>query len=597
MSNNKKETEHPLDQFERDGKRFYHILNYSYEEVDEMFSKLKNGEMLTDDERAWLDENKLASLFRFSGSYEDLFDKPDIPNELIDLEDGSRVRDLEIDVQELKINMDEVLDGFEEVQTGFESKLDADRIQIAPEGGINFFYGTRLDEFINIGRPIDYDNLTEEDYDVLSKNINTAESKAPAYDSELGLVFCNGTLAVVEQGPDEDTLTISWKETMKESIEVPANIDIYAGGNGLESPANFATTGVIIKSGNVKNVYGGSLGQGNIGFTNILMSGGSVLTMTGGGQATYKRKDHKNHVGKNNIVMHGGEVETMFLGSQGAGIVNQTMLDMNDGVINDFTAGGENGTTLLTELAMRGGLIKKVQGINKGQVGCITYNLHGGKIEMFFAGGDNELDSADGSYICCRLFIDGTEFKFNPEPGKNNKVRNDASRVSGSIIKKYSEDLKINSNNIKKLNLTVMDFIFGDDISKVENDFTALVEELEKEENAFNLVKLGHHHTSNDIDDLIDTIQSLIEAKIEFIDINRFALKEEVAETFNSVNQVIDSIISSVSSLSARTDILTSRADSMEEDINRLETAINYRTTNEDIDEIITDLDKYFRSK
>ena len=590
MSKENNRTYHILDELERDGKRFYHILEFSHEEIDDMLSRLNEGGVLTQEERDFLDKNKLTKFSTFSGSYEDLYDKPIIPETLDDLKDRKRITTLE--------NIADMHDNeFTAVYNELDTKLDSNRIQIAPEGGLNFFFGSLLDEVVNIGRPIDYDTLSEEDYKILSRNINKVSSKCPEYDSKLGFVFCNGTLAVIEEVPGQDLLTVSWVDKEKKSIEVPSGVDIFAGGNGLEEPANFPATGLIIKSGELKNVYGGSLGTGNVAYTNILMNGGSVLTMTGGGQSVYKMKYHDNHVGKNHFVLNGGTVETMFLGSQGSGIVNHTILNMNDGLINDFTAGGENGTTLLTELHLNGGEIKLVQGINRGHVGCITYNLTAGKIETFYAGGKPNVGSVDGKYDHCRIFIDGTEFTYNPQPGTNDRIREDASFISGSILKKYSEDLKINNNNIKKLNLTIKDYISGNDISKIETEYEELIVELLKLDNKYNLEKKGHKHTSEDMTDFIEAVQSLIEDKIISIDLNKYAVKEEVNASFESVNAMIGSIVADITSLKSEDSKLnsainniTNRINRMESDISDLETAVNYRTTNEDIDEIMSNL-------
>jgi hypothetical protein len=590
MSKEKNRTYHILDELERDGKRFYHILEFSHEEIDDMLTRLNEGGVLTQEERDFLNKNKLTKFSTFSGSYEDLYDKPVIPKKLDDLKDKKRITDLE--------NIANMHDNeFTEVYNKLDTKLDSDRIQIAPEGGLNFFFGSLLDEVVNIGRPIDYNSLSIEDYKILSRNINKVSSKCPEYDSELGFVFCNGTLAVIEEVPGQDLLTVSWVDKEKKSIEVPSGIDIFAGGNGLEEPANFPATGLIIKSGELKNVYGGSLGTGNVAYTNILMSGGSVLTMTGGGQSVYKMKYHDNHVGKNHFVLNGGTVETMFLGSQGSGIVNHTILNMNDGLINDFTAGGENGTTLLTELHLNGGEIKFVQGINRGHVGCITYNLTAGKIETFYAGGRPNVGSVDGKYDHCRVFIDGTEFVYNPEPGTNDRIREDARFISGSILKKYSENLKINTNNIKKLNLITKDYIEGKDISKIETEYEELIVELSKLDNKYNLEKKGHKHTSEDMTDFVEAVQGLIENKLVAIDLDKYAVKAEVAASFESVNNLIDTLMADVialkgedSKLNTAISNITTRINRMESDISDLETAVNYRTTNEDIEEIMANL-------
>jgi hypothetical protein len=595
MSDNKKKEAHILDLLEKNGKRFYHILDYDHNEINALLAKIENGYLLTEEERQWLTDKDILDFSTFSGSYEDLVDKPFIPTSIDELDGYEKIENLETELQLLTADCNEELASIHEE---LDAKYDANRIKKDPKGGINFFFGTLLDEVINIGRPIDYSKLTDEDYKDLSVNINCIESKAPEYDDSLKSVFCNGTLTIIEEVPGQDFITISWTDKEKHTIQVPADVNVYAGGNGLDSPADYPATGLIILSGSLKNVYGGSLGEGKIGFTNIMINGGSVLTAIGGGQSIYKVKSYKNHVGKNHFVVNKGTVETMFLGSQGNGVVNQTVLHMNGGTINDLTAGGESGTTLLTEVNLNDGSIKQVQGVNRGHVGCITYNLVGGDIETFYAGGEPNVGSVDGKYDHCRLFIDGTTFRFNPEPGTNNRIKDHNAYVSGSILKKYKDDLKINSNNIQKLNLVIKDYIEGDSISKIEEDYNALIAELEKEEsNKFRLVKEGHMHTSEDIADLITTIQDIIQSNIEDIDIGKYATKEDVKVSFDSVNATIDSILIDINQLKGEdarinntlTNI-TNKISQIESNINTLETSVNYRTTNEDINEIISNL-------
>lgn len=595
MSDNKKKEAHILDILEKNGKRYYHILDYDHNEINALLAKIENGYLLTEEERQWLTDKDILDFSTFSGSYEDLVDKPFIPTSIDELDGYEKIEDLETDLQLLTADCNEELASIHEE---LNTKYDANRIKKDPKGGINFFFGTLLDEVINIGRPIDYNKLTDEDYRDLSVNINCIESKAPEYDDSLKSVFCNGTLTIIEEVPGQDFITISWTDKEKHTMQVPADVNVYAGGNGLDSPADYPATGLIILSGNLKNVYGGSLGEGKIGFTNIMINGGSVLTAIGGGQSIYKVKSYKNHVGKNHFIVNKGIVETMFLGSQGNGIVNQTTLHMNGGTINDLTAGGESGTTLLTEVNLNGGSIKQVQGVNRGHVGCITYNLVGGNIETFYAGGEPNVGSVDGKYDHCRLFIDGTAFRFNPEPGTNNRIKDHNAYVSGSILKKYKDDLKINSNNIQKLNLVIKDYIEGECISKIEEDYNALIAELNKaESNKFRLVKEGHKHMSEDIADLITTIQTIIQSNIDDIDIGKYALKEDVKVSFDSVNATIDSLLIDINQLkgeNARVNNtltnITNKINQIESSINTLETSVNYRTTNDDINEIISNL-------
>ena len=595
MNKETKNSNHLLEALIKDGKQYYHILDYTHEEIDDMLARLDAGGVLTQEERNFLDKNKLTKFSTFTGSYVDLHDKPDIPQiakEVIEQEYDliDRTRLLETRVAEHD-------DEFVNVHTELDTKFDSARIQksIKNDGSINFFFGTMLDEVINLGKPIDYDKLSEEDYKNLSVNINCVESKAPEFDEYLNAVFCNGTLAVIEES-SQDFITVSWIDIDNHSITVPADVDIYAGGNGLECPAHYPATGLIIKSGSLKNVYGGSLGEGNVGFTNILINNGSVLTLTGGGQSVYKLKSHKNHVGKSHIILNGGTVETMFAGSQGNGVVNQAVFNMNDGTINHLTAGGESGTTFLSELNINGGTIKKNQGVNRGHVGCITYNLTGGNIELFYAGGEPRIGSVDGTYDHCRLFIDGTEFKYNPLPGTNNRKENNT-YISGYIAEYYITDLKINNNNIKNLNLKTREHISREEFSKIETEMDELIAELDKENNKFNISKIGHEHSSTDITDLVETVQSLIEDKIVSINLDKYAIKEEVKASIDSINDLINSLVLDVNSLKGEDEKLnntlnniTTRINRMESDISDLETAVNYRTTNEDIDEIMANL-------
>ena len=140
MSDNKKKEAHILDILEKNGKRYYHILDYDHNEINALLAKIENGYLLTEEERQWLTDKDILDFSTFSGSYEDLVDKPFIPTNIDELDGYEKIEDLETDLQLLTADCNEELAS---IHKELDAKYDANRIKKDPKGGINFFFGKK----------------------------------------------------------------------------------------------------------------------------------------------------------------------------------------------------------------------------------------------------------------------------------------------------------------------------------------------------------------------------------------------------------------------------------------------------------------------
>jgi hypothetical protein len=62
-----------------------HKLSYSHDEVDELLSKIRAGKVLTDKDYEHLLKIGVTNLSTFSGNYDDLINKPDLRQVIMDI--------------------------------------------------------------------------------------------------------------------------------------------------------------------------------------------------------------------------------------------------------------------------------------------------------------------------------------------------------------------------------------------------------------------------------------------------------------------------------------------------------------------------------
>ena len=120
------------------------------------------------------------------------------------------------------------------------------------------------------------------------------------------ILYCNGYGVIIEKVDYNTNKAIYYQLERKKEIQFPANISVVAGAKNK----NCDNTCVIMNSGNILQVYGGSAGKGNVGNATIIINGGSISdAITGGGKIfglgnVDGNQKFTNHVGVTNIVIN-----------------------------------------------------------------------------------------------------------------------------------------------------------------------------------------------------------------------------------------------------------------------------------------------------
>ena len=259
------------------------------------------------------------------------------------------------------------------------------------------------------------DYFTEEDKNEIAKTVLNMVKTVPEIDTELGNFYANGVAIQIDDAGNNEVL-VSYNldvNTVKQE-KIPYNYRFFGGGKGLDTYASYPATSIIMNSGKVKSLVGGSLGAGNVGSSTIIVNGGTITEGIGGGGSNNKdTKDLSgNTTGIANIFFNEGKSLTLYGGATtGLAHVGQSNIVINGGTIDWVTAGGSNGTTSVSNVLINNGTFKVVQGVNRGSICMSTITVNNGIITKgLYAGGETEDSSVNGTITRSSLNLLGGTF-------------------------------------------------------------------------------------------------------------------------------------------------------------------------------------------
>lgn len=208
------------------------------------------------------------------------------------------------------------------------------------------------------------------------------------------ILYCNGYGVIIEKVDDNTNKAIYYQLESKKEIQFPANTSVVAGAKNK----NCDNTCVIMNSGNILQVYGGSAGKGNVGNATIIINGGSISdAITGGGMIfglgnVDGNQKFTNHVGVTNIVVNNTDnnVKLIFGGAYSHGTVGKANVVLNNGSAQYVTAAGSNGYTADASLTINNGKYHVVQGVNRGDTSDVHMVVNGGTIDNLYAGAESD---------------------------------------------------------------------------------------------------------------------------------------------------------------------------------------------------------------
>lgn len=245
--------------------------------------------------------------------------------------------------------------------------------------------------------------------------------------------FANGVTVRIEDNATDNIAYYCVADNTQKSIRFPYGSMVHGGGYGesASKAANFESSTIIMQSGKVKSLIGGSRNFGNVGVATIIINGGQATEgIVGGGAAP--NTGMINNVGLANITANGGNCLTIYGGGQGLSVVGKTNVLINGGTHQWVTVGGSNGTTGSGNMVVTGGNITCLQAVNRGSIQDATITIAGGNIANVYGGGETGDSSVNGK---CEKTIFHIESGFNGNLNKGTYGGvEDASHVSGDYI-------------------------------------------------------------------------------------------------------------------------------------------------------------------
>ena len=183
----------------------------------------------------------------------------------------------------------------------------------------------------------------------------TATSYVTTNGGTIGSVYGGGNNATVNISNvqvNNGTITNAFGGGNKAGVTT-SNVQIDGGTvtnafGGSNSSGTVNTSNVIINNGTVTNAFGGNNVGGTTGVTNVTVNGGTVSTVYGGGE--------KTSVTTSTNVTINSPVTSVFGGSDSAGTVEESIVNINTGGTATNVYGGNNlgGTTDVTNVTVNG---------------------------------------------------------------------------------------------------------------------------------------------------------------------------------------------------------------------------------------------------
>lgn len=197
-------------------------------------------------------------------------------------------------------------------------------------------------------------------------------------------LIANGYDIIIEKVNDTTNKAMYFINGAQKFIEFPVNFKVIGGAMN----DNCHSSSIVMNSGDVRILSGGSLGDGNVTTTTIVINGGKVRSILGGGYASIDNTGKPNHVGRAKIVINNADeqIDQVFGGGFGLSSVGESEIIINDGSINYLTSGGSNGLTSNGNVYVHGGTVQVLQSVNRGVVGTAEITVDGGCIVNAYAG-------------------------------------------------------------------------------------------------------------------------------------------------------------------------------------------------------------------
>lgn len=342
------------------------------------------------------------------------------------------------------------------------SGINLDALRTAVENSHAHNNKTQLDSFTKTQAEIlkDIDDKADELRDEISDRLIHTEPYIKGKE-----IITNGYGIYISRIDDETNRATYFVSGKQKTLDFPVDYSVVGGADN----DNCHSSSIVMNSGKVKIIQGGSDGDGNVGEANIIINGGTINAICGGGYPEITETGKANHTGKATIVINNTDNEvSVFGGGYSYASVGQTDITVNGGKISFLTAGGSNGSTANGNITIHGGKMNVVQSVNRGLVGTSNITVDGGHVVAMYAGVEPDdgdvMTTATGTFGHSALHLmGGTIDKL--AAGANNSVKD--FDTTGFVSGEYCKGVLADDSQATALGLVLVDKA---DVSKDEID-------------------------------------------------------------------------------------------------------------------------------
>ena len=224
---------------------------------------------------------------------------------------------------------------------------------------------------------------------------------------------------------------------------------ILVGGFGIKNinkSRHLASTYVHVRNAELLAVHGGNFFEGSVGKSVVIVENSKVREVIGGGDAgkqLEKRGAYKNVVGETEVRLDGvTECSLCYGGGGGHCSVGKARVYANNSNVAYIFPCGANGMTLDGELYLNSGIYNYASQVNRGVVINSKIFMNDGVVKNFYFGGETEDSTVDGILHNGLIVLNGgviNNFKIGTSDGieltEMNGFIRDCSVTNGDISK------------------------------------------------------------------------------------------------------------------------------------------------------------------
>ena len=206
-------------------------------------------------------------------------------------------------------------------------------------------------------------------------------------------LVANGYGLIIDALDDNTNRATYYTSGQKKYIDFPSGYSVVGGA----VDNNVFSSSIVMNSGNVNIIQGGSDGDGAVSEADIVVNGGTVKSIVGGGYPNLEYSGKANHTGCVRITVNNIEgTPSIFGGGYSYASVGNVVINIKGGNYDYVTAAGSNGSVGYGRVNVDGGIINVLQGTNHGYIGFANLYVNDGIVKSLYAGmepGDDNIGS------------------------------------------------------------------------------------------------------------------------------------------------------------------------------------------------------------